>query len=103
MEVQKKLILIMVVLAGLILAFTLGRLSNPSEENTSINILSASAIKNNTKPTEIQLRASSQGKKYYLPWCVSSFNEVNTIYFSSEEEAQDAGYQKATNCLDKTN
>lgn len=68
-----------------------------------IRIITSSELKENKQSelenTSIEIRASKQGTKYYFPWCTSTFNEENTIYFSSVEEAEQAGYEKATSCL----
>jgi hypothetical protein len=44
--------------------------------------------------------ASRNSDKYHLPWCggARSIKEENKIWFSSESEAQSAGYTKAGNC-----
>lgn len=44
--------------------------------------------------------ASKNGSKYYPIGCggVSRINEENKVYFSSEQEALDKGYEKASGC-----
>ncbi len=46
------------------------------------------------------LVASKTGKKYHFPWCAGATQiaDKNKIWFSSYEEAQKAGYTKASNC-----
>ena len=46
------------------------------------------------------LVASINGTKYYLPDCSGAkrINEENKIWFSSQEEAKDMGYEPASNC-----
>lgn len=103
---KTKILCIVLVIISLVIAFFLGRISaSPQASQNEITILSASAIrqtveKEGDKPIEI--RASSRGSKYYYPWCESTFSEENTIYFDSPEEAEKAGYEKATNCIEKT-
>ncbi len=44
--------------------------------------------------------ASANGTRYYFPWCsgVSRIREENKIWFQTEQDAQNAGYTKATSC-----
>lgn len=44
--------------------------------------------------------ASKNSNKYHLPWCsgAQSISEANKIWFSTKEEAEEAGYQPAGNC-----
>jgi hypothetical protein len=44
--------------------------------------------------------ASKKGTKYHLPWCpgAKQIKEENKLWFDSKEEAEKAGYTKATNC-----
>ena len=44
--------------------------------------------------------ASRNGKKYYYAWCESAnvIKEQNRIWFSTQAEAEKAGYQPAANC-----
>lgn len=46
------------------------------------------------------LVASKKGKKYHLPECpgAQKIAEENKIYFTTHEEAEEAGYQPAANC-----
>lgn len=45
-----------------------------------------------------KIYASSKGSKYYLANCKSSIKEENKIYFNTEAEAQNAGYQLSKSC-----
>lgn len=44
--------------------------------------------------------ASKNGAKYYFPWCsgASKISPNNLIKFNTREEAELAGYEKASNC-----
>lgn len=44
--------------------------------------------------------ASKTGTKYHYPWCIGakSIKEENKVWFSSIEEARNAGYLPAGNC-----
>lgn len=47
-----------------------------------------------------QIVASRNGNKYHFPWCsgAQKIAEANKIWFSSIEEAREAGYTPASNC-----
>jgi len=91
------------------ISFGLGRLSKIREEKTPITIesseisetkpLSTSNVDNEIKTDKIFV-ASRNGKKYYYIWCESAnvIKEQNRIWFSTQAEAQKAGYQPAANC-----
>lgn len=116
---SKNILILVSFLVLLIVSFFLGRLSTgiQTQDDSDIQIISSTAILMNQSQPKIQtsqntqesselsektlpqIRASSRGSKYYLPWCKSTFSPENTVYFDSEEEAQKAGYEKATNCL----
>ncbi len=104
MTTQQKYILLGIFVLTVLVSFVLGRLSAKTSRGNDITILSSQNIKNVVAEKEedkaIEIRASSRGTKYYFSWCPSTFSEENTIYFASEEEAKDAGYEKATNCID---
>ncbi len=55
------------------------------------------AISSKTSGTYV---ASKNGTKYYLPSCGSSKNisKKNRIWFDNKKEAEDAGYEPASNC-----
>jgi len=98
------ILIISIVLVALI-GFGAGLLLNPSEDNGSIIIqqpiasIQQSLMEGCEMPLEQQ---SEQGKfvgsinsnKYHWPDCPSAkkISEENQIWFSSEEEAQSAGY-----------
>lgn len=54
-----------------------------------------------TVDTKESYVASKNGTKYYKIACsgVSRIKEENKVYFSSESEAEQAGYEKAANCF----
>lgn len=45
-----------------------------------------------------EVYASKNGSAYYFPWCKNAIKEENKMTFSSEREAQNAGYTLAKNC-----
>lgn len=47
-----------------------------------------------------EIVASKNGTKYYFIWCggVGRINEENKVYFSTEAEAKESGYELAVNC-----
>lgn len=118
-EVFVTALIILVGLAG----FGLGRLSglekNRGEiqilraENTVVNVspsaslskavtvppMSAAAIMA-TETAQGLLVASKSGAKYHFPWCAgaSQIADKNKIWFASYEQAQKAGYTRASNC-----
>lgn len=73
-------------------------------QNTSANALSAvETVPEAPIPTLTtggQYVASKKGTKYHFPWCpgAKAMNEDNKIWFSTQEEAEKAGYTKASNC-----
>ena len=98
-----------------VISFGLGRLSKIREEKTPITIenvkenaqigeskpLSTSNVdKTNSSATSKFFVASRNGKKYYYAWCESAktIKEQNRIWFSTQAEAEKAGYQPAANC-----
>ena len=92
------LILVVVALG----AFGLGRLSvSPLIQSKTIQpatiVLDDSAIEIESKTSVV---ASKNGSKYHLPWCAgaSQIKPENSIEFSSEADAQAAGYERAANC-----
>lgn len=52
----------------------------------------------NSNQDSDKIYASSKGSKYYLPNCKSSIKEENKIYFNTELDAQNAGYQLSKSC-----
>ena len=102
-------------------SFGLGRLSALLEEKERISFLDAShpfaesvagesaAVAKNAENKTASYAApvdggllvgSREGTKYHFPWCSSAerIKEENKIWFSSREEAENAGYTPAANC-----
>lgn len=101
---KQRIFLIVAIVVSLGIAFVLGRISaSPTAKpSNTVKIISSQELRKDNQAKEeesLEIRASSRGSKYYLPWCKSTFSEENTIFFSSIEEAEEAGYEKATDCL----
>ncbi|MFA5933744.1 MAG: hypothetical protein WC795_00760 [Candidatus Paceibacterota bacterium] len=100
-------------------SFGLGRLSiiegrrEPVTIEDNSNLSSLKGISNNSALTlnavepafatnhlTAKILASKNGKKYYFSWCSGAKNikEANRVYFSSEGEAEQAGYLKSVTC-----
>ncbi len=105
-------------------SFGLGRRSAREENKTPIRILApeeqtappsdnltAAAVQGDRQAVQGVARiprpspnglivASKTGSKYYFPWCSGAkrIAEANKTWFSSEQEAQNAGLQRAANC-----
>ena len=104
-----ELYLAAIIILVAVISFGLGRLSKIREEKTPITIenaeigeskpLSTSNVDSGIKADKIFV-ASRNGKKYYYAWCESAnvIKEQNRIWFSTQAEAEKAGYQPATNC-----
>ena len=109
-----ELYLAAVIVLVAVISFGLGRLSKIREEKTPITIenvkentqigeskpLSTSNVdKTNSTSSKIFV-ASRNGKNYYYAWCESAnvIKEQNRIWFSTQAEAEKAGYQPAANC-----
>jgi len=112
---KRELYLTAVIILTAVISFGLGRLSKIREEKTPITIenvkenvetsesklLSTSNVdKTNSTATSKIFVASRNGKKYYYSWCESAnvIKEQNRIWFSTQAEAEKAGYQPAANC-----
>jgi len=113
-----ELYLAAVIVLVAVISFGLGRLSKIREEKTPITIenvkeneetgeskpLSTSNVdKTNSSSPSTSSKifvASKNGKKYYYAWCESAnvIKEQNRIWFSTQAEAEKAGYQPAANC-----
>ena len=115
-----ELYLTAVIILVAVISFGLGRLSKIREEKTPITIEKASSmsdIDEKTNGAGIMLEhnsstisnfpssskifvASRNGKKYYYAWCESAnvIKEQNRVWFSTQAEAEKAGYQPAANC-----
>ena len=104
-----ELYLMAVIVLVAVISFGLGRLSKIREEKTPITIENAetgeskplltSNVDNEIKTDKIFV-ASRNGKKYYYAWCESAnvIKEQNRVWFSTQAEAEKAGYQPAANC-----
>ena len=113
-----ELYLAAVIVLVAVISFGLGRLSKIREEKTPITIenvkeneetgeskpLSTSNVDktNSSAPSSSSkiFVASRNGKKYYYAWCESAnvIKEQNRVWFSTQAEAEKAGYQPAANC-----
>jgi uncharacterized protein YdeI (BOF family) len=115
------LMLLIIILVGLS-GFGLGKLSNAGEgkaviiqtgsaqnletdsgdgpENTASAIEAITKNQNTNNLTSGNIVASKNGTKYYFPDCsgVGRIQDQNKVYFTSEKEALDAGYTKASGC-----
>ena len=110
---NKELYLAAIIILVAVISFGLGRLSKIREEKTPITIenvkeneetseskpLLTSNVDNEIKTDKIFV-ASKNGKKYYYAWCESAnvIKEQNRVWFSTQAEAEKAGYQPAANC-----
>ena len=110
---NKELYLATIIILTAVISFGLGRLSKIREEKTPITIenvkenaetsesksLSTLNVDSGIKADKIFV-ASRNGKKYYYAWCESAktIKEQNRIWFSTQAEAEKAGYQPAANC-----
>lgn len=107
---KQMFIFLAIFIVGVCLAFVLGRASQIPPKNTEaflnssgVRFISSQDLKTKAEKRvsaeDMKIRASSRGTKYYFPWCTSTFNEANTIYFSSPEEAEGQGLTLASNCI----
>jgi len=106
---NKELYLMAIIILTAVISFGLGRLSKIREEKTPITIentkigesksLSTFDVDSGIKADKIFV-ASKNGKKYYYAWCESAnvIKEQNRVWFSTQAEAEKAGYQPAANC-----
>jgi len=108
---NKELYLTAIIVLVAVISFGLGRLSKIREEKTPITIenaetseskplLTSNIDKTNSPATSKIFVASRNGKKYYYAWCESAnvIKEQNRVWFSTQAEAEKAGYQPAANC-----
>ena len=109
-----ELYLTAVIVLVAVISFGLGRLSKIREEKTPITIenaeigeskplLTSNVDKTNSSSPSTSSKifvASKNGKKYYYAWCESAnvIKEQNRVWFSTQAEAEKAGYQPAANC-----
>src|SRR3989344_5530321 len=108
-----ELYLTAVIVLVAVISFGLGRLSQirgekkpitienvkENEETSESKSLSTSNVDSGIKTDKIFV-ASRNGKKYYYAWCESAnvIKEQNRVWFSTQAEAEKAGYQPAANC-----
>ena len=89
---------LVIVMVG-ITSFGLGRLSvlDFKEKEDDAIIFTTQEIKNEA---DTQVVVSKNGSKYHYLWCpgAKQIKEVNKLYFSSQQEAEGAGYTRAANC-----
>lgn len=112
---EKDLIVIMVIILVGLISFGLGRLSKIRENKVPVTIENISAAASQIKPVLSletaqsepimpnqggMLVGSKNGTKYHYPWCSGALRikEENKVWFSSIEEARQAGYTPASNC-----
>jgi hypothetical protein len=109
----KDLMVVFIVILVGIASFGLGRLSNKDPDSglkieypTSMSGASVNALpgpKNEPKTLfegEKSFFASSRGSKYYPANCEAgkSIKMENRVYFTSADEAEQAGYTKSSSC-----
>ncbi len=112
---EKDLIIVIVIVMVAFISFGLGRLSKIRDNKPPVIIDNIGAapgqIKSVFSPGMAQnelvipnqggmLVGSKNGTKYHYPWCsgAQSIKEENKVWFSSAEEARQAGYTPASNC-----
>lgn len=106
----KELYLALIIILVAVISFGLGRLSKIREEKMPITIeniaTSTETLSPNSQRATLTVGeskifvASKNGKKYYYAWCESAkiIKEQNRVWFSTQEEAEKAGYSPAANC-----
>lgn len=104
-EYVKKVILLWFFLLILINSFILGFLYdyNNQENKIEIEFDSSYEITKNDLDKGIEsvgeIYASKNGSKYYFDWCGSSrIKDENKIFFKSENEAREEGYEISAGC-----
>lgn len=92
--------LISVVLLVGLSAFGLGRLSTLEANRPAITTYTQEMEERAPRAIGGFIVASRRGTKYHFPWCTGAraMNEENKVWFSSIEEAKNAGYTPAGNC-----
>jgi len=111
LDKEKEIALALILILVAIFSFGLGRLSKIEALKEPITIEGAdlSVVEEGKGETAVtkeadsisdeKVYASSRGKKYYFEWCgADSLSPKNKISFSSEEEAQKAGYTVSAGC-----
>ncbi len=94
-----------------ILSFGLGRLSVPKGDTspvllctTATTIFDQETRDENSDAIPLsqggEYVASKNGTVYHLPWCSGAqrIKEENKVWFTTQEEAEEAGYRPAANC-----
>lgn len=82
-------------------SFGLGRLSALEGSRSPVSITqSAGAAVSGALPLGGQFVAARTGAVYYFPWCSGATKILpkNQVWFSTEKDAQKAGYRAAKNC-----
>lgn len=111
---EKNTFLTMLAVLIALISFGLGRLSGletvkkdveiefpkGQEAGALLGTFSTEAQKSIPEKTSGTYVASKNGTKYYLPSCGSAKNisQKNRIWFDNKKEAEDAGYEPASNC-----
>ena len=90
---------ILVILVGCT-SFGLGRLSALEDAKPAVSISQAASAAIPALPAGGMYEASRSGAVYYFPWCSGALKigQNDQIWFSSEAQAQKAGYRPAKNC-----
>ena len=103
-----------IILVGLI-GFGLGRLSRLDDNKTPITIREGASVVASDFSSAVtvpsvnltanvigtnKIVAAKSGTTYYFTWCSGAkrISEANKVWFTSQTEAEKAGYKKAINC-----
>jgi hypothetical protein len=119
-NLDNDIFVVMIIIFVAFTSFGMGRLSITTQEKTPIVFseklpVSFEKIQASHSPQELQsatykplanslqagsIVASKNGTKYHFPWCSGAkrMKEENKIWFNSEQEAREAGYEPAANC-----
>ncbi len=109
---ENDIAIVLIIFFTSLASFGLGRLSKIRESKTPVTVtnmilgeIPAAGRATVPKPDSVAKKtggivASKRGSKYHYPWCSGAMRikESNKIWFSSTEEARDAGYTPAKNC-----
>lgn len=99
---KESILTIIIVILACTASFGLGRLSVAEEKQASENVQILVPKLNELKVDESKFEfvASKNGTKYYPMDCKSAsrIKDENKVYFNSETEAIDEGYEKASGC-----
>lgn len=104
------LLISIIILLG-ILSFGLGRLSVSRSDTSPVLLCSTATPITGDKTAQQETIAvpisqggeyvaSKNGSVYHLPWCSGAqrIKEENKVWFTTKEDAEQAGYRPATNC-----